>query len=122
LGNSDGRGGGKRDEMRFCGGGEVNDKRLAAQKAYVTGAIFTSIAFLEATINEFFDDALDGPEEHLKALSNEEKAMLGATWREDLLQMARLPMINKFQLDHLYTEQGMFVWGFCRWQNAHHPQ
>jgi len=53
---------------------EVNGERLAEQRAYVTGTIFTSIAFLEATINEFFDDAADGPEEYLKAMSNEEKA------------------------------------------------
>ena len=85
---------------------EVNDKCLAEQKAYVTGAIFASIAFLEATINEFFDDALDGPEEHLKALSNEEKAILGEIWKKDLFQMARLPMINKFQIALMLMKRG----------------
>lgn len=86
---------------------KLSDKLLAEQKAYVTGAIFSSIAFLEATINEFFDDVIDGPEEHLKALNSEEKTILGETWKKDLFQMARLPMINKFQIALMLMKRGL---------------
>jgi len=64
---------------------EIEDRPeyLLANRAYVTGAVLSSVAFLEAAINEVFDDIADGHDSYVGPLSAETKKCLASLWTGD---------------------------------------
>ena len=51
-----------------------------SHRAYVTNAIFSAVAFLEAAINELFEDAVDNHPSYLDALTPERRQRLCKRW------------------------------------------
>jgi hypothetical protein len=52
-------------------------------RAYVTNAVLSSVGFLEAAINELFDDVKDGHKGFTKSLSPEHARLLASRWRDE---------------------------------------
>ncbi len=90
---------------------EVEDQADARElnRAYVTNAVFSSAAFLEAAINEVYGDVVDGYEPYIKALSDETKVRLSGLWRaKKSIEKGRL--LHKYQarwnaLPSLYSKK-----------------
>jgi hypothetical protein len=67
-----------------------------ANRAFVTGAVLSAAAFLEAAINEIYDDVVDGHEPYVGLLSASTKACLTHLWtRRNTLE--RVPTLRKYQ-------------------------
>lgn len=63
-------------------------------RAYVVGAIMTSVASVEAHINEFYLDAVDN---HLGAiLDHNQQNLLAELWKP--LEQKRVPILEKYQI------------------------
>jgi len=74
----------------------VGPKRLDVRhRAYVTGSLLSSVAFLEATVNELFQDAADRHEPYLSALTADQTRAMAAVWRGN---KAKVPILDKYQL------------------------
>ena len=67
-----------------------------ANRAYVTNAVLSAVAFLEAAINEIYDDAVDGHEPYVKSLSVATKACLTHLWTRRK-SLERSPVLRKYQ-------------------------
>jgi hypothetical protein len=58
----------------------LSEQDRSEHRAYVTGAVVFSAAFLEASINELYLEAKDGPQQSLTGLSPQQLSMLSAVW------------------------------------------
>lgn len=65
-----------------------------AHRAYATGAIVLSVAFLEASINELFLDAVDRNKTSLASMTEQQMALLGRLW--DYIGNRRL--LDKYEI------------------------
>lgn len=72
----------------------ITAKDKSAHRACVTGAIVFSVAFLEASINELFQDAVDGNQTGLSGLSDHQVAVLAELWKE----VEPRKVIEKYQI------------------------
>jgi hypothetical protein len=63
------------------------------QRAYVTGAVFSSVAFLEAAVNEFCKDAAEGESAALAVLSPNSRQNLKEFWSNE----RKFPILAKYQ-------------------------
>lgn len=70
---------------------------VAEHRAYVTGAIFHSVAFLEANINELFDATLQGIP-LVAPLGAKRLGEMAALWKYALSGKTRYSMLDKYQL------------------------
>jgi hypothetical protein len=98
---------------------EVEDQADARElnRAYVTNAVFSSVAFLEAAINEVYGDVVDGYEPYIKALSDETKARLSGLWRaEESIEKGRL--LHKYQAALECADKSLFDKGVHPYQDA----
>jgi hypothetical protein len=65
---------------------EIEDAHVGGPKfdiehrAYVTNAILSSVAFMEAAVNELFKDALDQHQPYIEPLDREVQALLAKMW------------------------------------------
>lgn len=77
--------------------GVLDEALYADYKAYVTGAVFNAVFFLEATINEFFMDAIDNRFNPLiKALPDTVVDALAQEWLVN--NIGRKEALDKFQI------------------------
>jgi len=67
---------------------------LSEHQAYVTGAIFSSVSFLEANINELYSDCADSHQKN--GLDSQTIAIMGKLWNRGILRPARL--LEKYEL------------------------
>jgi len=58
-----------------------DDKVFINHRSYVIGAIFSSVAFLESTINEIFWNCLKNPNRY-KSIPCKDKEIIGGFWRQ----------------------------------------
>jgi hypothetical protein len=86
------------------------------QNAYVTGAVLASVAFLEATINEFLAGAADSIPGGADELPPSLTALLGDMWK---LPLPRMPMLEKFQLALTVARKQPFDKGAQPYQDVH---
>lgn len=70
---------------------ELNYDKITILKAYVTACIFSSVAFLEAAINELF--ATDSSSSIWDGLTNDERKNLASAWDE---ATDKKPTLEKF--------------------------
>lgn len=63
---------------------------------HVTASIFHAVAFLEATINEFFADACEEPSEN--RLDSNTKALMADMWKQGIPQTSRYGISEKFDI------------------------
>ena len=66
-------------------------------RAYVTNTIFSCIAFLEAAINELFQDVFDGHESYVDTVNAEGKQRLAQFWRDTEEQRIWKRLLQKYQ-------------------------
>jgi hypothetical protein len=93
--------------------GNRSDSNVLQHRACVIGSLFTSVAFLEATANEFFADAADLMPELKKAgietpfgvlsgalngLSEEAIKRLGNLWNLGVPRRASYSVLEKFEI------------------------
>src|SRR5690554_1111182 len=100
---------------------ESNNRELYHEhKSYVTGAIFATIAFLEANINEIFADCFEGvPSSSLKELGKEKLELIGDVW--DIPKTAHYSMLDKYQIVLILAQKEKFNKGVTPYQDIQIP-
>lgn len=68
-------------------------------RSYATGSILFSVAFLEAAINEFYQDSFDQHDSYLKPLEQDSKQRLSYLWRlTEENNKSPFSILEKYQL------------------------
>ena len=90
-----------------------------AHRAYVIGAIFSAVAFLEATINETYDDIVDKEPGNVDGLSNNTKDLLTILWDEsEQHSIERWSVLDKYQVALRCSNSVVFDKGQEPYQSA----
>ena len=76
---------------------EIEDVRTE-HRAYTTGAIFSSVAFLEATINEFFGGSSHSSDLRRQVFSEQGAKLIHTVWERFLLDKSKYTTLEKYQL------------------------
>lgn len=94
------------------------DKFSVEHRAYVTGALFFVVAFLEATINELFADAADesSKNRHVKELGENAREKMGKIWKFGAIYQ-KLGTLEKFDLALLLSDNSAFDQGKTPYQD-----
>ncbi|HEY4360104.1 MAG TPA: hypothetical protein VGN17_04015 [Bryobacteraceae bacterium] len=89
------------------------------QRAFVTGAILSSVAFLEAAINEVLKDVADGHESYISPIAPTASAEIKAFW-ESAGNGARLsgPVLDRYQAVLRFCGEAEFSKGQAPYQDA----
>ena len=91
-------------------------------KGYATGAIFSAVSFLEASINELFVEATDedvSNEYHrLCKFPSEIVSCMANLWRLDIPRTASFPILNKYQVALTVARRELFDKGRAPYQNV----
>lgn len=74
---------------------ETSDEAVAL-KAYVSSALFSSVAFLEALANEIYADAIRPEGGHLSELAERDRSMMASLGETDSVQKASI--LSKYDL------------------------
>lgn len=68
-------------------------------RAYVTGAIFSAVAFLEAAVNECFEDIVDGRNGYPAVINSDIRRCLAVLWElTEADNRSTLRVLEKYQL------------------------
>jgi hypothetical protein len=86
------------------------------ERAYVMSAVSSSVAFLEAAINEVFDDIVDRHDPYVGSLLANYKLLLGAVW--SLGGAEKFSMLDKYQAALQCVNGATFDKGAQPYQNA----
>jgi hypothetical protein len=79
--------------------GTYSSELMADHWSYVTGAIFATVSFLEATINELFADAVDHPDGELASyLEASTRQLMAEMWKLEIPRTSRYKTTEKFQI------------------------
>jgi hypothetical protein len=79
--------------------GIFSDELFSEHWSYVTGAIFATVSFLEATINELFADTVDHPNGELaNHLDASTKLLMADMWKRGIPRTAQYQIIEKYQI------------------------
>lgn len=84
-------------------------------RAFATSAVLSAVAFLEAAINELFQDAADGHTSYLEPLDSETVSALAGAWDQGI---DRLSLLGKYQLACHLTRTEPFDPGDDPFQSA----
>ncbi len=87
--------------------GIFDQKSTTEHGSYVTNAIFSSICFLEATINEIFCDAVDN-QSSIENLGKEKIKLLADMWSLDVPRTAAYSILEKYQIALSLLEKPLF--------------
>lgn len=91
-------------------------------RSFVTSAIFSSVAFMEAAINEFFQDAFDEHKSYIAALDKEIMAAIGDWWKENgehnIKAGSRISVLDKYQRALIIAQKEPFLRGQSPYQDA----
>jgi len=98
-------------ERRHTGNKSFFDIEL---NAYVTNAVLYAVAFLEAAINEIYDDVADEHSGYVDPLSRETKRLLSGLWD----RVERWPILEKYQAALLCSGIETFDKGQPPYQDA----
>jgi hypothetical protein len=79
----------------YLKGGEFPKKLYYEHQSFVIGSILTSVAFLEATINEFFSDMV---RPHPRNKEGETEKLLERMWKLGIPRTAYYPITTKYQI------------------------
>ena len=78
--------------------GTFSDALITDHRSYVTGAIFASVSFLEATINELFSDTIDHPfSEVASHLDLETHNLMADMWKLGIPKTSRYSVMEKYK-------------------------
>lgn len=105
-------------------GGKVSSELSDEHWAYVTGAIFFAVSFLEATINELFADIADDTmvkiDSTLWRLEPKAISMMANFWKIGIPRTARYSILEKYQIALILTEKTKFDTGKNPFQDVFH--
>lgn len=102
-------------ELRYKGRKEPPPTEVGSRhRAYVTGAIFATVAFLEAFINEVFSDAADEHERDFGSLPPGIVKSLGDIWKTDMRKFSRYSILKKY-------ETALELAGIPLWERKRNP-
>ena len=88
-------------------------------RAYVTNAVLSAAAFLEAAINEVFDDIADKEPGYVDPLTAETARLLAGLWNEREQQtVERWPILEKYRVALLCSGNTAFDKGAQPYQDA----
>ncbi len=80
-------------------------------RAYVVNSIMSSVAFLEAAINELYQDAFDGHESYIGLLPPQVRSLLGEFWAMiEGDSRPTLSILDKLELPRLRGQ--LMAWDF----------
>lgn len=85
-------------------------------RAYVMSAITESVAFLEAAINEIYQDAADEEHSYVGGLSPRCLQLMAGLW--NATDKGRMDVLDKFDLALLFAERPRFERGSAPYQDA----
>lgn len=85
-------------------------------RAYVTNCVLSSVAFLEALINEFFDDIEDGHLCHIGNLTDKQRENVAVFWT--VAKVERASILDKFQIALVAVGAAPFNKGAAPFQDA----
>jgi len=81
-------------------------------RTLITSSVLSSVAFLDAAVNELFQDAADGHESYIAPLSSAAREALAAFW--EIAEERRLATLDKYQM-------GLVVTGHRRMEKGKQP-
>jgi hypothetical protein len=87
------------------GKGSVSEQETNEHRAYVIGSVVLSTAFIEASINEFYLEAVDGNQTSLVGLTTQQMAMLAERWKN----LERSQVLQKYQIALDICGKGKFT-------------
>ena len=88
-------------------------------RAYVTNAVLSSVAFMEAAINELFQDVVDSHESYVSPLSKNTRALMASHWSmTEGHARSALPVVDRYQLVLNFAGLEMFSEGKQPYQDA----
>lgn len=86
------------------------------QRSAVMASVLSAVAFLEAVINEFFQDIVDGHNSYVSSLDKEVRAALGAFWQEG---ERSLRLLQKYQASLALAHKPLLDRGSTTFQDVH---
>ena len=102
-------------EDRLSGGADFNYQ----QNAYVTGTILSSTAFMEAAINELFQDASENYGEYIQGFGENAIKIMGAYWNfSEGNNKSGVSTLHKYPLGLLFAHKELFDEGANPYQDA----
>ena len=93
----------------------ISEDDRKRHQAYVVGAIISAIAALEASINEFYQEAVDKSRNTLPGLTDRQFELLAELWT----QIERRPILHKYQVALLAAEADIFDKGAPPYQDVY---
>jgi len=93
---------------------QLKEREWSEHKAYVTGAIVFAAAFLEASINELYLEAVEGNTDRLSGLSDQHIAVLAELW--ELVEQQQV--LGKYQVALAACGKSRFDKGADPYQGA----
>ena len=88
-------------------------------RAYVTSAVFSAVAFMEAAINELFQDASDGHHAYIDPLDSSTQSLMATYWElTDEGTRAALGILDRYQLLLNFARKESFPKGELPYQDA----
>jgi hypothetical protein len=105
-------------------GGKVSSELSDEYWAYVTGAIFFAVSFLEATINELFADTADDTmvkiDSNLWQLEPKAISMMANFWKIAIKGKPRFSILEKYQVALILTDKPKFDTDINPYQDVSH--
>ncbi|MGE5443122.1 MAG: hypothetical protein ACM3SR_00780 [Ignavibacteriales bacterium] len=92
---------------------------IIEHRTYVTNAIFSSVAFMEAAINEIFQDATDNHQSYISPLDADTQALMVTLW--DLTEernRSAFSVLDKYQIALTFAREKPFPKGDLLYQDT----
>lgn len=97
-------------------GGPIFDVK---HRAFITNSIFSSVAFMEAAINETFQDAADDHQGSLASLEIEAKTKMASFWEiTEGRNRSTISILDKYQIALVLADKPQFDKGRSPFQDA----
>jgi len=88
-------------------------------RAYVMNAIFSAVGFLEAAINELFQDIADGHESYVASIDAESKRLMSDFWQfTEQRNRSAFNLLDKYQIALTFLRKQQFGSGHQPYQDA----
>lgn len=87
-------------------------------RAYGTGAVFAATAFLEALINELFEDTVTNPHSNVNQLEAHSRVLMAAMWKLGVPRSASYPVPKKYQIALTLADKQPFEEGRRPYQDV----
>lgn len=92
-------------------------------RSYITSAIFSSVAFMEAAINEFFQDIFEQHKPYISVLTTQTQTAIAKFWNlmeeHDIRHRSRFNILEKYQLALTFAQEETFKKDKNPYQNAY---